>query len=651
VGDNQKPWWLSAAPFVALLTLGMVGCGNPLSEADGEAAATTDGSAPAESSSLAIDNGEVADSSSDITTEAFSADNDVVDDPLPEVDPGWLVWVHHQEPPDLHFDDPDNSTNIASWVRQGLLEGLFGVDSTLSYYPELLAGEPSVTVNGDRTVTINYQLRSGLRWSDGEPLTAHDVEYTHRVLVEGCAVEGDGSIVDVSDDGCFYEREGRLGYDLVTNFEVVDDTTFTIRMASFFAGWRDMYSQVFAEHAFGAGALAVNDSLEQWNNGTTVLPSSGPVIFESWERGQSLRLARNPQYHGTNSPEAVNRGGQITFEGVVILFEADDARRQQYMVEGVGHIMMAPLNSDQATLLASQQIMPAVRPGPVFEHLGMNLLDPHLNKVAVREAIAYAIDKRAIVAAVFTPLVGPDGVAADGLGNLYWMPNHPAYQDHQLSYAGADLGASARLLEEAGYQRGGDGVWVHAEDGRLSLKLGTTSGDSIRDAEVSLIGEQLEAAGFEVQDGSAVGGLFYQQALFASEAMDAALSRGRSGNSDLWDLAVFSWSTGPWPGALSGVFRGGSAANPYGLDEPRVNVKATECDGLADPVEQAACYNELDQLLLVPGEIDGALVVVPISQRPYLFAYNTERLGSVGVVPGIGEGGPLVNLGDFAVNG
>ncbi len=85
---------------------------------------------------------------------------------------GTLIWAHEQEPPDLHLDDPTNNLSATSWIRSALLEGLYGISGSTEYYPELLAEDNAPVDNGDGSVTVNYVLREGLKWSDGDDLTA-----------------------------------------------------------------------------------------------------------------------------------------------------------------------------------------------------------------------------------------------------------------------------------------------------------------------------------------------------------------------------------------------------------------------------------------------------------------------------------------------
>ena len=98
---------------------------------------------------------------------------------------GELVWAHEQEPPDMHLDDPSNNLTVTAWIRQAMWEGLYGISEAGAYTPELLAAPATVTENADGTVTIAYQLRDGLTWSDGTPLTSAAVKHTYDVVMEG----------------------------------------------------------------------------------------------------------------------------------------------------------------------------------------------------------------------------------------------------------------------------------------------------------------------------------------------------------------------------------------------------------------------------------------------------------------------------------
>jgi peptide/nickel transport system substrate-binding protein len=574
-----------------------------------------------------------------IGSDEADADEVEPNDDGPDRPPGVLVWIVGTEPPDLHLDDPANGLTVTAWIREGLLESLFGVGPDLTYHPELLAAEPTVTQRDDKSIVIDYRLRSGLRWSDGTPLTAQDVAYTHRILTEGCTVEADGSILDSSDEGCVYQIVDRVGLDQVTAFEVVDDTSFTVTMAGFYPDWRRLFSPVLAAHAYGDDAGQVNRRLRTMTGAAGPLPSSGPLRFDRWERGESIFLARNDDYHGSTAPGATT-DGPATIDGVRIDFEPDPGARVEAIIDGRADLLMERARAGHRTLVGEDGVATTPVAGVDWEHWGLNLLNPHLRQAAVREAVAYAIDKSAVIEAVYRPLVGPE-LAAVGLGNTYWMATQPHYADHQKPYEGARPAEARQALAGAGYEPGPDGIQVHPDLGRLTLRVATTGGDPVRQAEQDIMVEQLEAAGIEVVVDNPPGGLFFQQGPFAPEALAASATGGVDGDPGLWDIAQFGWAGGPWPGGQSGAYRAGSPGNPYGFANPEFEVAAFECDAVLDDGERADCYNELDRFVTTLELGEDGLFMIPLVQRPVLVAHATDRLTAVPALSDSDMGGPL----------
>lgn len=560
-------------------------------------------------------------------------------------DGGTLIWVHEQEPSDMHLDDPANNLSITSWILQSMYEGLYGVSSETTFIPELLAEEAEVVENDDGTVDVNYTLRDGLTWSDGEPLTSADVEWWHNIITEGCPTEDDGTIAD--DEGCVFLIGTRQGYDQVTNFEVTSDTEFTVTFASFFAGYPAMYNRIYPMHAFGegAGAAEVNDILRELEGPDGILPASGPMVFESWDRGSKMNLVRNENYHGSSSPEVTNTG-LAHVDGVEIQFVADTDTQVNALLAGEAHIIMTQPQTQFETLAESDDFTVASTAGPVYEHWGFNTLNVHLAKPEVREAIAYAIDKGEVIDGLYAPLFG-DLLPREGLGNTYWMSNQPAYVDHQAKYDGAQIEEAQALLESVGYVMGSDGIYAHPEDGPLSLRVGTTGGNKLREDQQQIIQQQLKDAGIDIVIDNVPGSDYFSERVFAEDSILAATTQGAEGDPTIWDITQFAWVGGPWPGSNTTAYQGGGENNPYAFNNPDFDAKAQECETLIDDDERADCYNEADRYVTTLEMADDGLVVVPITQKPSFFGYLSSQLASAGVAPDANDAGPIVNVVDF----
>jgi peptide/nickel transport system substrate-binding protein len=575
------------------------------------------------------------------TTEAGGGDVDPADY-CSQGGSGTLVWAHEQEPPDLHLDDPNNNLSITSWVRQSMWEGLYGVSAATEFFPELLASEAEVTENEDGSVTIGYTLRDGLTWSDGTALTADHVKGTFDIIMEGFDPE--------TGEGGVYLIGSRLGYELITDFTVDSETEFTVTMSEFFAGYKALFSEIFPTHVV-ADAAAANEAFPEFEADGETLPSSGPMLYDGRERGVSMSLVRNDSYHGSVSPDVTNEGVACV-DGVQINWVADTDAQINALKAGEADIIFTqPQTAFGDRISTDENFTVASEAGPVFEHWGLNLYNTHLSDPNVREALAYALDKSQVMAALYTPLFG-DSLDPNGLGNTYWLSNQSNYENHQAKYDGAQPDAAKAALEAAGYADSGDGIYEHPEKGRLTMRVGTTGGNALRELQQQLIVEQMKAGGIEVTIDNVPGGDYFGERPFSPDAIECSTSGGTAGNCEIWDITQFAWVGGPWPGGQSASYLTGSGNNPYGFANEEFDAKATECDGTVDDAERAACYNELDKYVTTL-ELDPeqGLFMLPLTQKPSFYAFSNVRLAKGAVSPDANSAGPLVNVVDYVPAG
>ncbi len=609
---------VAAAAAVALVA---TACGNdPESEGEGSTETATDGATATETGSEAA-GGEYC------TGE------------------GELVWAHEQEPPDMHLDDPNNNLSITSWVRQSLWDGLYGVSQDTAFIPELLAEEATVDEQDDGTVKFSFTLRDGLTWSDGTALTSEHVKGTFDIIMEGYDVEtGEGGVYLIGD---------RTGYDLIQpdSWELTSDTEFSFVMDQFYAGYPALFSEVFPTHVVTTAEEANTAFPEFKAADGTVLPSSGPLLFDSWDRGVSMHLARNDSYHGSTSPDVQNTGVACV-TGVQINWVADtDAQINALKAGEADFIFTQPQTAFGDQISSDSNFTLASKPGPIFEHWGLNLNNKHLSDPKVREALAYALDKSQVMAALYTPLFG-DALDPNGLGNTYWLSNQPDYENHQAEYDGAKVDEAKAALEAAGYTAGADGIYEHPERGKLSLKVGTTGGNALRELQEQLVVEQMKAAGIEVIIDNVPGGAYFGERPFSPDSIACSTSGGTEGNCELWDITQFAWVGGPWPGGQTASYRSGSENNPYGFANDEFDAKATECDGTVDDAARAACYNELDTYVTtLEKDPEHGLFMLPLTQKPDFFAYSNQRLSKGAIAPDANAAGPLVYVVDYVPAG
>lgn len=612
LSDKRLGWRLLAA--TGALAMVATACGGDEPADDGGATQTDDGA---------------TDGATDGETDGGTA--------APEGDPenycedageAQLVWAHEQEPPDMHLDDPNNNLSITSWIQQSMLEGLYAVSADTTFVPELLAEEVEVVENDDETVTLNHTLRDGLTWSDGEPLTSEDVQHTFELIMDEEFLIG-----------------SRQGYDQIDpeSWEITSDTEFSYSTTPF-SGYKSIFERVYPAHVLTDAATA-NEMLVEFDG----IPSSGPMLWSEWNRGVSMTLERNDDYHGAHPdhPDVTN-AGVACVSGVQINFVADTVAQINALRAGEADFIFTQpqvafgeqIANDEAFEIASEA-------GPVFEHWSLNVHNEHLADVNVREALAYAMDKSAVMEALYTPLFG-DLLPTEGLGNTFWLSNQPQYVDNagDAGYGQGDVESAQGLLEESGYEQNSEGFYEHPERGQLTLRVGTTGGNELRELQIQILQQQLATAGFDIQVDNVAGGAYFSERPFAPDAIECSTTQGESGDCTIFDIAQFAWVGGPWPGGQIVAYETEGGNNPHGYANEDFMAKAEECKTELDEDAMADCFNELDKFVTTRANDDG-VIILPITQKPSFYAYSNERLAAGAVAPDADDAGPIVNIVDF----
>jgi peptide/nickel transport system substrate-binding protein len=565
-------------------------------------------------------------------------------------------WAHEQEPSDLHLDDPANNLSITSWIQQGMLEGLYGVSATTEFVPELLAEEGEVTENDDGTFTFSFVLRDDIQWSDGEPITAETVKGTFDIFMEGYDFEAD------SAEDAVYALSSRQGYDLIDpdSWEV-DGQTFSYTMDSFFAGWPSIFARLLPVHVL-PDAAAANEALREFQVDGEPLPASGPFQFSEWNRGVSMSLTANADYHGGNplNEEIINENAPCV-SGVEITWVTDtDAQVNALRAGEADFIFTQPQVQFGEGLADDPQFTLASEAGPSFEHWSLNLNNEHLADPNVREALAYAMDKSVVMESLYVPLF-QDVLPVEGLGNTYWYTNSPNYEDHagDAGYGQGDTESAAALLEESGYSDDG-GTWEHPDRGPLSLRVSTTGGNQLRELQQQLLQAQLNDAGWDITIDNAPGAEHFSEQVFSPEATACSISGGDEGatvslssgddataDCGVFDISQFAWVGGPWPGGQNVAYLSGSENNPHGYANEELDTLLAECGETVDDDERATCYNEADRYVTTREVDDNGLVIIPLTQKPQFYAYSNNTLAAGAVAPDANDAGPLTYGVDF----
>ena len=160
-------------------------------------------------------------------------------------------------------------------------------------------------------------------------------------------------------------------------------------------------------------------------------------------------------------------------------------------------------------------------------------------------------------------------------------PRAPYYQDHFAQYGKADVAGAAKLLEDAGYTKGADGIY--AKGGKpLSLRISTTAGNQLRETQEQLIQAQLKQVGIDIKIVNADNRKFFGEWL-------------PQGN---FDIANFGWVGNPF--AISSnqdIYRTGGGGNTASTRATRSTSCSARRSGKVDEAKSAELGNQIDQQL------------------------------------------------------
>ena len=331
--------------------------------------------------------------------------------------------VHlYVDPPTL---DPHLTTDATSArIIVEVFGGLVTIDPDLNIVADLAE---SWDISDDGRV-YTFHLRPDAKFHDGKPVTADDVLWsleraTNPLTESPVADQYLGDIVGVKDK--------LAGEDTtISGVRFIDELTIEITID-------EAKSYFLAKLTYPTGFVLDRDNVEanprSWfrePNGT------GPFRLEEYVVGETLVLSRNEDFH--LGPPKLEEVEFILSGGTSLLMYENN----EIHVAGVGLADLDRLNDPSNDLYSELKTAPA---SFSVNYIGLNVNEPPLDDVKVRQALNLAIDKEEIASIVLGDLVRP----ADGI----LPPDFPGYAEEIRGYE-FDPTRARQLLEESKY--GGD---------------------------------------------------------------------------------------------------------------------------------------------------------------------------------------------------
>jgi len=444
-------------------------------------------------------------------------------------DAGTVVFLIESSPANL---DPRIGADAQSQRIDALLfDGLVARNASFQFTPAL-----AESWEQPNPLTLVFHLRGGVRFHDGRALTARDVAWT---------IE---SMIDPTLPGAVISPRAS-SFAAVSNVEAADDRTvvFHLKHADDF---------LLANLSTGAiGIVPEGSGRDFWQHPV----GTGPFRFVSQQIDQDVVVERNPQ-----SWAAAPKIERVRFAVV-----PDAITRSLELEKGSGDVAVNSLPMDSLQVLAARpNLRMEVTGGTEIQYLGFNLLDPLLKDARVRQAIACAVDRELII----KTLMGGHARSASSL----LPPDHWAWTGDVARYD-FDPARAARLLDEAGYRRGAEGVRFH-----LTMK---TSNDEGARLLAAVLQQQLAGVGIALDLRS------YETATFLSDVARGAFqmySLRWIGGNEHPDIFSFVFSTANF--SPKGFNRGH-------YSNPRLDALLDDAAQSEDMAGRRAEYVEAQQIL------------------------------------------------------
>lgn len=445
----------------------------------------------------------------------------------------------------------------------------------------LLAGEPELDDTDPAKPVVTYSLNPDAVWSDGEQISCADFEFTWDSIATG---------TDLYDP---------TGYTDIESVECPDPQTVVVTFAKPYGGWQQLFGGPFG--VMPAHLLDGKDISAEMSNGYSW--SGGPWIIEKWEKGVEIVLVPNENFWGE----------QPKLDRIIFKIQADSAAEFQAFKNGeVAMIYPQPQLDAVEQLsqgLAGAQTDISGNTGNA-EALWINNSKPPFDELAVRQALAYSLDRDAIVERLF------GGVDVTEAMNSLNPPILAEFSDTE-AFAGytRDLDKVDELMTGAGWEKGSDGVW--AKDGqRAEFSLKSTAGNQRRELTGQIVQEQLEEAGFDMK-------LDYQEA--------GALF-GEQGPAGDFQLGLFAQVlTFLMPGQCNVLCsknipsdaNGMSGNNWYRVSIPELDEALEGLDAAMDEADMAKFGKEADKIQAEN------MVSLPLDPLPTMLVWNETVVGPV----------------------
>ncbi|SNS85108.1 peptide/nickel transport system substrate-binding protein [Anaerovirgula multivorans] len=338
-----------------------------------------------------------------------------------------------------------------------IYEGLVTFDTNMDIQP-LLAEKWNVAADGQ---SIQFHLRKGVTWHDGEPFTAEDVIFTTNLIK--------GNIKNVSSNSVF-----RTSLQQISDIREVEEGVINITFSRPFSnGLEVMTFPILPKHLFEGNNVSRLTDMDFPMIGT------GAFQLSDYETMRNIKLGRNENYWG-----------QKPYIKEVDAVIVPDVESQLSVFENGDIDLAQPTSIDWAKYAKNKNVKVYEYVSRNYEFVGFNFKNSILKDKNVRKAIAYGVDRHKLINNIYL-----------GHGTVVDVPVYPLtsiYEEDSLQY-GYNVDEAVELLEKSGYLSEGDhATRVNEEGTSLNFNLIANKDNVLREKAAFFIQEELERIGIQI---------------------------------------------------------------------------------------------------------------------------------------------------------
>jgi peptide/nickel transport system substrate-binding protein len=482
-------------------------------------------------------------------------------------------------------------------------EPLAAWDPDGNLIPVLAAEIPDIENGGIAAdgMSVTWKLKKGVEWHDGRPFTADDVVFN-------CEFASDPATAATT-----------IGIYRDAKVEKIDPLTVRVRFdkpTPFWAGpFVATWGMIIPKHLFepykGGNSRDAPANLKP--------VGTGPYRFVEFKPGDLIKGERNPSYHVANRPhfdtiEMKGGGDAVSAARAVIQTgEYDYAWNMQVEDEILVRLENAGNAKGHAEIVSSRGM----------EHIQINCADPWIevdgerssaktthplfSDPAVRHALALLVDRASVEAHIY----GRTGVAT---GNFLNNPERFTSKNTTWEF---DVDKANRLLEEAGWKRGADGV--RAKDGKKLKLVFQTSINAPRQKTQAITKQACQKAGIDVELKSVTASVYFSSDVAnpdTTRKFYADIQMYTVGTPSVPDPERFMQQFVSWEIASKDNKWQGNNPTRWRSEEYDKAFRAAQ--GELDPVKRAAIFIKMNDMVVED------VAVIPVVNRRWVAAISNK---------------------------